>query len=85
LSPHAAILVPFVVVASAGVIVWISTKADGPTGSRTQAKACSSCGATVLDDWRLCPDCGRFIERSEALGGVASRPAGRGSDSELTC
>jgi hypothetical protein len=61
----------FGVIAGTLTLLVLSFRAD--TSFPTRVKTCASCGSAVLENWRLCPDCGRFIEPGSETGG-ASRP-----------
>jgi hypothetical protein len=45
-----------------GALVWLLLIAVAASRSAPEDKTCTKCGAPVFDDWRLCPDCGQFIE-----------------------
>jgi hypothetical protein len=45
-----------------GALVWYLLSALADTQSVPEEKSCAACGAPLFDDWRLCPDCGQFIE-----------------------
>lgn len=58
-------LVPIVAGSLVGVLAWLLlAETQQPTSPEDSAESsnCSSCGSKVLDGWRLCPYCGRFIE-----------------------
>lgn len=61
----------FGVTAGTLTLLVLSFRAD--TSFHTRVKTCASCGSAVLENWRLCPDCGRFIEPGNENDG-ASRP-----------
>jgi hypothetical protein len=63
----------FGVIAGTLTFLVLSFRAD--TSFPTRVKTCASCGSAVLENWRLCPDCGRFIEPGDETSG-ASRPEG---------
>ena len=56
---------PFVVGAFVGLVAWwaLTALADQEPPLHTEA-ACPACGRPILDDWRLCPDCGTLVERA---------------------
>jgi hypothetical protein len=60
------LLAPFAVGLMAAVLGWLLFNSESRDDSPDTDKACLHCGSTVLDDWRICPDCGRFIESSDA-------------------
>jgi len=60
------LLVPVVAGAMVGALAW-ALLSDGDEGSDPthQASAtCAACGAPVMPDWRLCPNCGRFVDET---------------------
>ena len=59
-------LLAFGVVAGTFTLLALSVRADASVSTRV--KTCASCGSAVLENWRLCPDCGRFIEPGDASG-----------------
>jgi endogenous inhibitor of DNA gyrase (YacG/DUF329 family) len=65
---------PFVVGSFVGLFAWwaLTALADRERPLHTEA-ACPACGRPILDDWRLCPECGTLVER--ASKGPEERPA----------
>ncbi|HEX9092376.1 MAG TPA: hypothetical protein VF902_00185 [Coriobacteriia bacterium] len=65
--------------ASAFVIVGVGwlLLSQGSRRGRGSSKAislpCPTCGRTVMDDWRMCPYCGRVLEPASNQGGRVSR------------
>jgi hypothetical protein len=57
----------------AGTLTLLVLSFRAGTSFPTRVKTCASCGSAVLENWRLCPDCGRFIEPGSETG-CASRP-----------
>jgi hypothetical protein len=56
-------LLPAVIGVAVGLCLWLATaprKSEGAAVPRESA--CANCGRPVLDDWRLCPECGSLIE-----------------------
>jgi hypothetical protein len=66
--------VPIAVGASVGLVAWsaLGGLSGDDSPSHTEA-ACPACGRPILDDWRLCPDCGTLVTHSAttAVGGSA--------------
>jgi hypothetical protein len=65
---------------SVGAILWYVLARDDAPDLRplTDAAHCSNCGHTVVDDWRLCPYCGTFVEdQLDSGAGRASNAAVR--------
>ena len=60
-------LLAFGVIAGTFTFLVRSFRADASLS--TQIKTCASCGSAVLENWRLCPDCGRFIEPGDESSG----------------
>jgi hypothetical protein len=60
-------LLAFGVIAGTLTLLALSSQADASFS--THVKTCASCGSAVLENWRLCPDCGRFIEPDEESSG----------------
>lgn len=85
LSLQIAILAPLLVGVMVGAIAWLLLRSESETGSPAHGKVCAGCGSPILENWRLCPDCGRFIEHPEAGDGPPTTGArSSGSDSELS-
>ena len=56
---------PFVVGTCVGFIAWWTIGAIGDEEPPLHVEAaCPACGRPILDDWRLCPDCGTLVERA---------------------
>lgn len=65
---------PFVVAVCVGLIAWWAMGAIGDEELPLHVEsACPACGRPILDDWRLCPDCGTLVERASER--PAERPA----------
>jgi len=62
LSPHVTMLAPLLVAVMSGLLIWLTLGREPDSKPVAQHKTCSDCGSKVLEDWRLCPDCGEFIE-----------------------
>lgn len=60
-------LVPLVAVAAIGVVAW-GVLRTSRAGSEDDGKTacCPSCGRPVRADWRLCPNCGAFLDSASA-------------------
>jgi hypothetical protein len=54
-----------------GALAWLLLNTVAASRSVPEDKACATCGAPVFDDWRLCPDCGQFIEPAGGDADVA--------------
>lgn len=57
--------VPFLTAVALAALTW--TLSVGPRRPeimepRLRARFCSSCGKTVMGEWRMCPYCGRMLE-----------------------
>lgn len=57
-------VIPLVIAASVTLFLWLTMGQvreneidEGPVES-----ACPSCGRPIMEDWRLCPDCGTLLE-----------------------
>ncbi|TLM80350.1 MAG: hypothetical protein FDZ70_01040 [Actinobacteria bacterium] len=48
-----------------GVLAGIAMHAFGRPRAVPAATQCDGCGARVLRDWRLCPECGRILEGAQ--------------------
>ena len=56
---------PFVAAVCVGLIAWWAIGAMGDEEPPLHMEAaCPACGRPILDDWRLCPDCGTRVERA---------------------
>jgi len=56
---------PFVAAVCVGLITWWAIGAMGDDEPPLHVEAaCPACGRPILDDWRLCPDCGTLVERA---------------------
>jgi len=58
-------LVPLVALAAIGAVAWgvLRSNRSGSKGDGESA-CCPSCGRPIRPDWRLCPNCGTFLEHS---------------------
>jgi len=57
------LLVPVVAGAMVGALAWLLlSDTDDPAGSGHESATCAACGAPLMPDWRLCPNCGRFVD-----------------------
>lgn len=65
MSPQIMLITPLVFGVSVGAIVWLVLSVAARADIKPRNKECQSCGSSVLDDWRLCPDCGNFIETTD--------------------
>jgi hypothetical protein len=61
-------LLAFGVIAGTLTLIVLRSQTEGSFS--THVKTCTSCGSAVLENWRLCPDCGRFIEARDEHGGA---------------
>lgn len=75
------LIAPLAAGLAVGASVWLLVAAgrgervgEGEGKAQAAVKACDHCGSRVLDDWRLCPECGGFIGDAEI--GQAAVPAG---------
>jgi hypothetical protein len=60
-------VVPFVVLASVGLFAWLALAPRDSEEPPAHAEAtCPVCGRSMLDDWRLCPECGTLVDEHEA-------------------
>ena len=56
---------PFGAGACVGLIGWWALGALGGEDLPLHTEAaCPACGRPILDDWRLCPDCGTLVEHA---------------------
>ena len=65
---------------SVGAILWYVLARDDAEDPRssTDGARCKNCGHAVVDDWRLCPYCGTFVDDEPvASAGRASNVAVR--------
>lgn len=74
MSPFVTLLIPLAVGIVIAVLAWLVVGRNPNGGSTATDKACSNCGSQVLDGWRLCPECGGFIDGSS--GGDGFPPTG---------
>ena len=60
--------VPLVAGAAVGALSWflLSSSPAADTASERQRATveCPNCGSALLDDWRLCPHCGRSSDQT---------------------
>ncbi len=73
--------VPLIAGAGVGLLSWFLLASTGRGESRGASPVlvrCVSCGAEVLEDWRLCPYCGGSSER-----GMGQRAAPSSSELEV--
>ena len=66
MSPFFSLLASLAVGLLAGGLAWVALGDARDVPSSARARACGNCGSLVLDDWRLCPDCGRFINGDDS-------------------
>jgi hypothetical protein len=77
------LLAPFAVGVMVVALGWLFFGSKSHDDSPGADKVCINCGSSILDDWRICPDCGRFIESSDGSETVTSPSACGGlSDSK---
>lgn len=74
MSSFFTLLVPLTVGVVIAVVAWLMVGRRPDEGSTVTEKACSNCGSLVLDGWRLCPECGEFIDGTS--GGDGFPPTG---------
>lgn len=58
-------IVPLVTGAVIGGVSWFllhREEREPPEHSEFRRHPCPSCGAPVLDEWRLCPECGTVLD-----------------------
>jgi len=66
-------IVPVVAGAVLGLVVLIllddrrRDSGDDEAGRELRSTACPSCGNEIIDEWRLCPDCGQLLSRSDSM------------------
>jgi uncharacterized OB-fold protein len=70
-SSQLGLLVLIAVGMAAGTLFWFGHVAKEGVAPKAREKACENCGSAVLENWRLCPDCGRFIEPSVEQGEIS--------------
>ena len=65
-QPVALVMYSYVVAGAAGamvgILVWLFAGTVLESHAAASLRSCRACGAQVLHDWRLCPECGRLLE-----------------------
>jgi hypothetical protein len=64
-SAQFTLVAPLVVGVMVGLLGWLVLGTKREVGAKSPDKACDNCGSSVLDDWRLCPECGTLIESAD--------------------
>jgi hypothetical protein len=64
-SPLFTMVAPLVLSVAVGVFAWLILSAESEVDSTAPPKACGTCGSSVRDNWRLCPECGSFIKGAD--------------------
>lgn len=72
MSPLFSSLVTLAVGALIVVVGALLASAAASPRHVSPSKSCDHCGASVFDDWRLCPDCGQRIESCTPDAGSAN-------------
>jgi hypothetical protein len=80
-SPQFTMVAPLVFGVAVGVFAWLILSAESEVDSAAPSKACGTCGSSVRDNWRLCPECGSFIQGADP-GDDAPSIGGHDSDSD---
>jgi len=62
------------VIGLAAFLLLDSDQADSGLRVELKAATCSSCGAEVMEEWRMCPDCGEMLDESERAARKNYRP-----------
>ena len=58
-------LIPFIAGAVIGVVAFLLLDSDRSVSEpevELRATACETCGAEVMDEWRMCPHCGAMLD-----------------------
>jgi hypothetical protein len=80
-SPLLTSLAPPAVGFMFALLGWLLLAARTGPGATPQKKACVNCGSSVLDEWRLCPECGILIGSTDP-GAEAGPSITSGTDSD---